>query len=147
MTNLDTNLQQVADNALATQILALRKTYDKQCNNNSGCYPAATGGAVIVMSPQTGAVYAMSSYPSYNLAEWVGGLTTAQNAALFGPGQRRALTQPGHPGPVHPGLHLQAQHRHRRPQRRPHHAQLLLLRQRDLQDPGLPVQQHHLHLP
>jgi penicillin-binding protein 2 len=86
VTNLDTNLQQVADNALATQILSLRKTYDKQCNNNTGCYPAATGGAVIVMSPQTGAVYAMSSYPSYNLSEWVGGLTTAQNAALFGPG-------------------------------------------------------------
>ena len=86
VTNLDTNLQQVADNALATQILALRRTYDKQCNNNTGCYPAATGGAVIVMSPQTGAVYAMSSYPSYNLSEWVGGLTTAQNAALFGPG-------------------------------------------------------------
>ena len=85
VTNLDTNLQQVADNALASQILQLRKTYDKQCNNNTGCYPAATGGAVIVMSPQTGAVYAMSSYPSYNLSEWVGGLSAAQNEQLFGP--------------------------------------------------------------
>ena len=84
VTNLDTNLQQVADNALAAQIAGLRRQYDKQCNNNSGCYPAATGGAVIVMSPQTGAVYAMSSYPSYNLAEWVGGLSAAQNAQLFG---------------------------------------------------------------
>ncbi len=85
VTNLDTNLQQVADNALASQILSLRRTYDKQCNNNSGCYPGATGGAVIVMSPQTGAVYAMSSYPSYNLSEWVGGLSAAQNSQLFGP--------------------------------------------------------------
>jgi penicillin-binding protein 2 len=85
VTNLDTNLQQVADNALASQILQLRKTYDKQCNNNTGCYPAATGGAVIVMNPQTGAVYAMSSYPSYNLSEWVGGLSAAQNEMLFGP--------------------------------------------------------------
>ena len=66
VTNIDTNLQQVADNALATQILTLRKGLDPQCNNNTGCYPAATGGAVIVMSPQTGAVYAMSSYPTYN---------------------------------------------------------------------------------
>ena len=33
VTNLDTNLQQVADNALATQIAALRKTYDPQCDN------------------------------------------------------------------------------------------------------------------
>jgi penicillin-binding protein 2 len=86
VTNLDTNLQQVADNALASQILNLRKVRDPQCDNNTGCYPAATGGAVIVMSPQTGAIYAMSSYPSYNLSEWVGGLSAAQNAALFGPG-------------------------------------------------------------
>jgi penicillin-binding protein 2 len=85
ITNLDTNLQQVADNALASQILQLRKTYDRQCDNNTGCYPAATGGAVIVMNPQTGAVYAMSSYPSYNLSEWVGGLSAAQNEELFGP--------------------------------------------------------------
>ena len=85
VTNLDTNLQQVADNALAAQIVSLRGQYDKQCNNNTGCYPAATSGAVIVMNPQTGAVYAMSSYPSYNLSQWVGGLSTAQNAALFGP--------------------------------------------------------------
>ena len=85
VTNLDTNLQQVADNALATQIGTLRNTFDPACNNKSGCYPAATEGAVVVMDPQTGAVYAMSSYPSYNLSEWVGGLSAAQNAQLFGP--------------------------------------------------------------
>ncbi|HEV3281173.1 MAG TPA: penicillin-binding protein 2 [Acidimicrobiales bacterium] len=85
VTNIDTNLQQVADNALATQIATLRNTYDKQCNGGGGCYPAATEGAVVVMDPQSGAVYAMSSYPSYNLSEWVGGLSAAQNAQLFGP--------------------------------------------------------------
>jgi penicillin-binding protein 2 len=85
VTNLDTDLQRVADNALATQILALRKTFDPKCGN-AGCTPAATNGAVVVMSPQTGAVYALSSYPSYNLNEWVGGLTAAQGQALFGPG-------------------------------------------------------------
>ncbi len=82
VTNIDTGLQQVADNALATQILALRKTFDPQCNNNSGCYPAATGGAAIVIDPQTGAVYAMSSYPSYNPDVWVGGISDANYAAL-----------------------------------------------------------------
>jgi penicillin-binding protein 2 len=85
VTNIDTNLQQVADNALATQIGNLRNTFDPQCNNKSGCYPAATEGAVVVMSPQTGAVYAMSSYPSYNISDWVGGLSAAQNEQLFGP--------------------------------------------------------------
>lgn len=77
VTNIDTGLQQVADNALATQILSLRKTFDPMCNNNSGCYPAAVNGAVVVMDPQDGAVYAMSSYPSYNPAVWVGGISTA----------------------------------------------------------------------
>ncbi|MBF6557250.1 MAG: penicillin-binding protein 2 [Acidimicrobiales bacterium] len=89
VTNLDTNLQQVADNALATQIRTLRNTIDPSCLNAAGakvgCYPQATEGAVVVMSPQTGAVYAMSSSPTYNLKEWVGGLSAVQNAQLFGP--------------------------------------------------------------
>ncbi len=85
VTNIDTNLQQVADNALASQIVNLRKTRDPQCDNNTGCYPAATGGAVIVMNPQTGAVLAMSSYPSYNPSIWVGGITTDQYSALSNP--------------------------------------------------------------
>ncbi|MGD0313512.1 MAG: penicillin-binding protein 2 [Acidimicrobiales bacterium] len=82
VTNIDTNLQQVADNALATQITQLRRTRDPLCNNHTGCYPAATGGAVVVMDPQTGAVYAMSSYPTYNPSIWVGGITSAQYAGL-----------------------------------------------------------------
>jgi penicillin-binding protein 2 len=78
VTNIDTNLQQVADNALATQMMALRKAPDKTCN----CYPPADNGAVVVMDPQTGAVYALSSYPTYNPAEWVGGISTANYQAL-----------------------------------------------------------------
>jgi penicillin-binding protein 2 len=100
VTNIDTGLQEVADNALATQILALRKTYDPQCANAQGvqvgCNPAATGGAVVVMNPQTGAVYAMSSYPSYNPDVWVGGISTSEynqlsNAANNEPLLNRAI--------------------------------------------------------
>ena len=91
VTNIDTNLQQVADNALATQIQSLRNTYDPQCNNNAGCRPAATGGAVVVMSPQTGAVYAMSSYPSYNPSVWVGGISDADYANLSNPANNEPL--------------------------------------------------------
>ena len=101
----------------------------------------------IVMNPQTGAVYAMSSYPSYNLSEWVGGLSAAQNTQLFGPASGEPLAQPGHRRAVHPGLDVQAQHGHRRPQRRADQSGVLVLRQWDLQDPGLPVQQHHLRVP
>ena len=107
VTNLDTNLQQVADNALATQVQNLRKTYDPECVNASGakvgCYPAATGGAVVVMSPQTGAVYAMSSYPSYNPSEWVGGITTANYAALTDPANNEPLLNRAIDGLYTPG--------------------------------------------
>ena len=89
VTNIDTNLQQVADNALATQIGTLRNTYDPQCNKKAGCYPAATNGAVIVMNPQTGAVYAMSSYPSYNPDVWVGGISNANYAGLSAKGNNQ----------------------------------------------------------
>jgi penicillin-binding protein 2 len=91
VTNLDTNLQQVADNALATQITTLRNSYDPQCNSNAGCKPAATGGAVVVMSPQTGAVYAMSSFPSYDPSVWVGGISDADYAALSNPANNEPL--------------------------------------------------------
>jgi penicillin-binding protein 2 len=87
VTNIDTGLQQVADNALATQVLDLRRTYDPGCLDAAGakvgCYPGATGGAVVVMSPTTGAVYAMSSYPSYNPSVWVGGISTSVYDNLF----------------------------------------------------------------
>jgi penicillin-binding protein 2 len=85
VTNIDTGLQQVADQALATQIGTLRSTFDPLCNNNSGCYPAATGGAVIVMDPRSGAVLASSSFPSYNPNIWVGGISNAAYAAINNP--------------------------------------------------------------
>jgi penicillin-binding protein 2 len=91
VTNLDIGLQQVADNALASQVQSLRKTLDPQCNNNSGCYPAATGGAVVVMDPRNGAVLASSSYPSYNPSVWVGGITNAAYAGLSDPANNEPL--------------------------------------------------------
>jgi penicillin-binding protein 2 len=103
VTNIDTGLQQVADNALATQILALRQSFDPQCNNNSGCQPAATGGAAIVMDPQTGAVYAMSSYPSYNPSVWVGGISTANYAVLTNPANNEPLLNRAIDGLYTPG--------------------------------------------
>ena len=151
VTNIDTNLQQVADNALATQIGTLRNTYDPAClssaGNKVGCYPGATEGAVVVMSPQTGAVYAMSSYPTYNLQGVGRRAQRRPERPAVRSDKPRADPQPSHPGEVHPGLHLQAQHGHRSPPDRADHPGHPLLRQRDLQDSGLPVQQHHLCLP
>jgi penicillin-binding protein 2 len=102
VTNIDTGLQQVADNALATQILNLRKTVDPQCSPNP-CLPAATGGAVIVMDPQSGAVYAMSSYPTYNPSAWVGGISTSEYAFLSNPANNEPLINRAIDGLYTPG--------------------------------------------
>jgi penicillin-binding protein 2 len=103
VTNIDTGLQQVADNALAQQILKLRGGVDPSCNNGTGCYPAATSGAVVVMSPQTGAVYAMSSYPSYNPSVWVGGISSAEYATLSNPANQEPLLNRAIDGLYTPG--------------------------------------------
>jgi penicillin-binding protein 2 len=107
VTNIDTNLQQVADNALASQVESLKRTYDQSCldasGNKVGCYPQPTGGAVIVMNPKSGAVYAMSSYPSYNPAVWVGGISQADYATLSGPASNVPLLNRAIQGQYVPG--------------------------------------------
>jgi penicillin-binding protein 2 len=79
VTNLDTGLQQVVDNALSSQILSIRGTPDP---DNGGAIRKAPNGAAVVLDPQTGAVLAISSYPFYNPNIWVGGISDANYAAL-----------------------------------------------------------------
>ncbi len=76
--NVDTGLQQEVQAALQNQILADRKTVDTV----SGKIPPAPNGAVVVLNPQNGQVLAMASYPTYDLNEWVGGISTAHYQAL-----------------------------------------------------------------
>jgi penicillin-binding protein 2 len=78
VTNIDLNLQNVVQAALAADIEADRNTQDK----TTKLYPAATDGAAIVMDVQTGAVLALASYPGYDLNEWVGGISAPQFAAI-----------------------------------------------------------------
>ncbi len=74
--NLTTGLQEDVQEALATDILTDR------AGITSGIHPAATNGAAVVIAADTGAVLALSSYPSYSLTEWVGGISTADYDAL-----------------------------------------------------------------
>jgi penicillin-binding protein 2 len=76
--NIDTGLQQEVQAALQNQILADRKTVDTV----SGKVPPAPNGAVVVMNPQNGQVLALASYPTYDLNEWVGGISSAHYQAL-----------------------------------------------------------------
>ena len=77
--NIDTGLQQAVEADLANQIMSDRQTPDKL---NGNIYPPAKDGAVIVMNPQNGQILAMASYPSYDLNEWVGGISAANYTAL-----------------------------------------------------------------
>jgi len=81
--NVDTGLQQEVENDLQKQILADRHTPDQV---DGGRLPSAPNGAVIVMNPQNGQVLALASYPTFDLNEWVGGISSANYAALAASG-------------------------------------------------------------
>ncbi len=76
--NIDAGLQQAAQGFLQQQILADRNSIDPVDNLT----PKADNGAVIVMNPSNGEIYALASYPSYDLNQWVGGISAANYAAL-----------------------------------------------------------------
>jgi penicillin-binding protein 2 len=77
--NIDTGLEQQVQNDLQQQILSDRQTPDQV---DGGRLPPAPNGAAIVMNPQNGQVLALASFPSYDLNEWVGGISSANFAAL-----------------------------------------------------------------
>ena len=107
--NIDTGLQQAVQNDLQAQILQDRKTPDVDDHNK---LPPAINGAAIVMNPHNGQVLAMASSPTYDLNEWVGGISSADYAALAASG---AENNNAIQGRVHARLDLQADHRHGRP--------------------------------
>ncbi len=76
--NIDSGLQEAVQNDLQQQILSDRHTVDAV----DGRVPPAPNGAVVVLNPQNGQVLAMASYPTYDLNEWVGGISTANYDAL-----------------------------------------------------------------
>ena len=78
VTNIDLGLQQAVEQSLTADIKADRSTPDK----TTGKLPDPKTAAAIVMNVQTGAVLAMASYPSYDLSEWLGGISETNYSAL-----------------------------------------------------------------
>jgi penicillin-binding protein 2 len=77
--NIDAALQAKVDALLVAGIKSDRLTYDP----TSHIHPPAINGAAVVLDPNTGAVLAMSSYPSYNLQNFVTGLSNTQFKTLL----------------------------------------------------------------
>ena len=80
--NIDEGLQKALDGYLAQDILTVRQSIDPV----SHVHPLAPNGAAIVLDPTTGAVLAMSSYPSFNLNSFVNGLSNQTFQHLLGVG-------------------------------------------------------------
>ena len=99
------------------------------------------------MSPQTGAVYAMSSFPSYDPSVWVGGISQPDYAALTDPTNNEPLLNRAIDGLYTPGSTFKLNTATAALQSGLWHAVADVLRQRHLQDAGLPVQQHDLRVP
>jgi penicillin-binding protein 2 len=80
--NIDTGLQKEVENDLADQIYLDHHTFDAVDQR----YPNPPNGAVVVMNPQNGQVLALASYPTYDLNEFVGGISLANFKTLSATG-------------------------------------------------------------
>jgi penicillin-binding protein 2 len=78
VTNIDLGLQEAVQTALQNDIAADKNTVDPTTKK----LPTANDGAAVVLDTQTGAVLAMASYPTYDLDEWLGGISQANYSAL-----------------------------------------------------------------
>jgi penicillin-binding protein 2 len=79
VTSIDAKVQGVTETALHDAITTARKTYDPVTHKNY----VADSGAAVVMDAKTGQIVAMASEPTYNPAEWVGGITAKQLKRLY----------------------------------------------------------------
>jgi len=79
VTSIDAKVQGIAEKALHQTIETARKTYDPVTHKNY----VADSGAVVVMEAKTGRVVAMAGQPTYDPAEWVGGITQKQLDRLY----------------------------------------------------------------
>src|SRR6188472_4271140 len=79
VTSIDARVQSVAEKSLHQAMTTARKTYDPVTHRNY----VADSGAVVVMDAHNGRVVAMSSQPTYDPNQWVGGISSKQLKRLY----------------------------------------------------------------
>ncbi len=92
VTSIDLNVQRLAEQSLAQQIKDSRKAGKP-----------ATGGAVVVMDPNTGRIIAAASYPTYDPALFTGGISAADYKRLTDPSAGTPLLSRAINGSYAPG--------------------------------------------
>jgi penicillin-binding protein 2 len=92
VTSIDLRVQQLAEQSLREQIAQTRAKGKP-----------ATSGAVVVMDPNTGRVIAAASYPTFDPGLFVGGISTADYAALTAPSAGDPLLNRATAGQYAPG--------------------------------------------
>jgi penicillin-binding protein 2 len=99
VTSIDARVQSSTEKALHDAITTARATYDPVTHRNY----AADSGAAIVLQARTGRVVAMASEPTYDPAQWVGGITEKQLRALYSPRSGDPLLARAYQGQFAPG--------------------------------------------
>jgi penicillin-binding protein 2 len=79
---LDTQIQRIAEDGLRQGIDYAHGVYDEA----TAKHLLATGGAVVVMDPSTGAIKALASYPTYNPTVFVSGSSDERTRLIDAPG-------------------------------------------------------------
>lgn len=97
---IDINLQKETERELADALAAARLQTKRNPDDPDINAPA---GAAVVLDPQTGAVRAMASYPTYSPKDFVGGISSAKYQSLTNPANFSPLTNRATEGQYAPG--------------------------------------------
>ncbi|HVT75436.1 MAG TPA: penicillin-binding transpeptidase domain-containing protein, partial [Acidimicrobiales bacterium] len=96
---LDLNVQMATEAALTRAMNAAHSTYDRGQAKDF----IAPASSAVVLDPRDGSVRAMASFPTYNPADFVGGISTPQYQALTAPDAHSPLTNRALAGEYAPG--------------------------------------------
>jgi penicillin-binding protein 2 len=100
--SIDINLQYLAEKSLAAELQVVKQHPDWRCDR-TGCHDGGNSGSVVVESPKDGTILAMASYPTYDPAAFIGGISTQDYALLTSTGNYQPLTDKAISGMYAPG--------------------------------------------